>query len=352
MYNLNFTKMKKSLFIAVAAAMVFGSCSKNEVDQASFQTPENAINFGTYVGQATKAAVESAFVADDVFAIDAYYTAQEDLTQTVLDAAPAFMQNQIVTKGESTWSYSPIKYYPNNNGDKISFFAVSNGTNKSPIGDFDDDKTPSFTVAEANTDIMVASKFDVEKPKTNAPINFTFKHVMSQVKFTVKLSAALIDDLVEDDGTTVKVTSLSVPCGNAGGTFTYDLDTESAGSWEANGTDATTPYLFAATGGVSAEGIGVELSNEDPATTLGVPLMMVPVAGAKYTATLVYTVATTDASYTDNDSTIENIFTFDIKPVAMNTIYTYNLSIGLTDVQVSGTAELWGLAESENVTVN
>ena len=147
--------MKKILlFVAASATLLFAACTSESggpssnisydalkaAEKADVQTP---ITFGTFT---PKEAVTRVGIIDDEedlathngFGVFAYYTAGADYSVT---AKPNFMFNQQVvgTSGATpTWSYSPIKYWPNNtqrdgttdydisvNKDKLSFFAYA-----------------------------------------------------------------------------------------------------------------------------------------------------------------------------------------------------------------------------------
>ncbi len=337
--------MKKILLFAAATAVALSSCSKNEEVSVASQ---DAISFGTFMDRATKATVESEFVATDVFNVDAYYTAGTSIESVGNSGMSAFMQDQTVTASGTeslSWSYSPIKYWPNNDNDLVSFYAVSDAT--STVYSFDDlaGTTPSFTVADANTDIMVASILD--QKKSSDAINFGFVHTMAQVKFTATTS----NTFGTSDATTIKVTSLTVNYGDTkqGGTFTFDNTAANTGAWTLSTSgEAREDDVFKAADGLSNVGIGAALAN-GTATTIGVPLMVLPSDAASYTVTVVYDVTTTDSVTTANSSTITNTCKFVIAPTAINTIYTYNLAIALTSVDVTGSITAnWG---SSNTTV-
>lgn len=140
--------MKKYLFLAVAAT-VFAACSSDS-DPVS-QAPENGKNntevanvpvtFGAYVNRATTRAGQTGELTTSNlptpgFGVFAYYTDNADYS---VYATPNFMYNQHVTGtvpaagGAATWTYSPVKYWPNEFGntaesddiDKVSFFAYA-----------------------------------------------------------------------------------------------------------------------------------------------------------------------------------------------------------------------------------
>ena len=136
-----------------AAALALSACTSDKLE-ASYQgttntnseTPDNAIQFGTYLGKtgSTRAGSTGDIVAPNAvsgnklgtsnyeFGVFAYYTGANTYGQqqhttysgetgSATDIAPNFMYNQKVSSSDegATWTYSPIKYWPNEfaNGD-------------------------------------------------------------------------------------------------------------------------------------------------------------------------------------------------------------------------------------------
>jgi len=133
--------MKKFLFtLAVAAAMV-AACTMN-IDSADDMTPaeDQGLGFGAYLnrGVTTKAGNTGELTTDVLkgrnvgFGVLAYYTG-EDLYND--SCKPDFMYNEKVTWDDrnGVWTYSPIKYWPNQHGstassearDRLTFFAYA-----------------------------------------------------------------------------------------------------------------------------------------------------------------------------------------------------------------------------------
>lgn len=109
-------------------------------------------------------------------------------------ATPDFMYNQIVerTDAAAPWTYSPVKYWPNNVKDKISFFAYAphNGkmiTDALTMSGITDKGYPSltFTNKTAQTDFLLADPL-INKDNTENSIKFNFKHALAKVSFYVK----------------------------------------------------------------------------------------------------------------------------------------------------------------------
>jgi len=109
-------------------------------------------------------------------------------------ATPDFMYNQIVerTDAAAPWTYSPVKYWPNNVKDKISFFAYAPHNSKITtdaltMSDITDKGYPSltFTNKTAQTDFLLADPL-INKDNTQNSIKFNFKHALAKVSFYVK----------------------------------------------------------------------------------------------------------------------------------------------------------------------
>ena len=190
--------MKTKLFTGVIAlaVLVFVGCTKDEVKSSV----DNAIEFGTYLGRdaQTKGSV---FDTDDMktqgFGVFAYYTNDQKYSAA---ATPNFMNNQQVTYVGSAWTYAPVKYWPNEATDYVSFFAYApyrEGFSVPTSGD----PVISFAVGTDVTnhiDLVAAenSHIDCQKQAVNDVIKFTFKHALSRVGFKVE---AVMDEVNDQE---------------------------------------------------------------------------------------------------------------------------------------------------------
>ena len=135
--------MKKYLVFA-AAASLFAACSSDDLATESptvaQQTADDgAVMFDAYVNRGTTRAGWAGTLTLDQLKTDAtahgfgvfgYYTNGENYSET---ARPDFMYNQNVKFDGGVWSYSPIKYWPNEFGqnavseeiDRLTFFAYA-----------------------------------------------------------------------------------------------------------------------------------------------------------------------------------------------------------------------------------
>ena len=172
--------MKKHFILAAAAAFAMVACAKVETIQNTVEA--NAISFGVYVPQATKAGAAGTITtagADETtslqttgFGVFATYSNGGDYAATT---GPNFMYNTKVSG--ASWSYSPIKYWPNETindyhsaiapaaADKLSFFAYAPHVGYVNDEDHGNDFTGStsegitaLTAKNATTDPMVTYK--------------------------------------------------------------------------------------------------------------------------------------------------------------------------------------------------
>jgi len=151
----------KKLFIFAASAALFAACSQSDdlalgtAQQAQAQVEETPVAFDIYVGKSTTRAGVAGDITSDAteaslksnatkagkagFGVFGYYTNDEAYTQL---ATPNFMYNQQVKyDGTSAWTYSPVKYWPNEFGseassnfkDYLSFFAYAPYVDVDPV---------------------------------------------------------------------------------------------------------------------------------------------------------------------------------------------------------------------------
>ncbi|MCR5408542.1 MAG: hypothetical protein K6E61_05510 [Bacteroidales bacterium] len=255
--------MKKIMTLAAVAALVLSACAKIE----TIETDE-AITFGAYAGNAlTKAGAygeeTTTALQTNGFGVFAYQTTGNYSAS----ATPNFMYNTKVST--SSWTYSPIKYWPNQiqagdtdsqpatafQADKVSFFAyaphvaatastgavtggtdegitalTSNATAGDPkvtykvSADLDKQVDLLWAVSKGATWTNVAGTtnnptsgkpyLNLQKPAIGTAIHFYFKHALAQI--TLKAVAAYNQAAAggtAQDGVkiTIKQVELSVP---------------------------------------------------------------------------------------------------------------------------------------------
>ena len=239
----------KKFFVIAAAALALVACNKEQKFEAP-QAEAIPVGFSAYLnrGVDTKSGfageIKDADLQAQGFGVFAYYTDDKDYEQ---QCTPNFMYNQKVST--ASWTYSPVKYWPNEYGnkaesdetDKLSFFAyapyvdaepstgkvadptngitqlIRNTTTGDPIVKYVASLDPakcvdlcwgvmSATSAAAwtiqNTGAAQAGLtaglpwIDIERPAkvTDPKVKFTFQHALSQLNITI-YTAADKDDM-------------------------------------------------------------------------------------------------------------------------------------------------------------
>lgn len=266
-------------FAAVAlAASLLSACSEGDETREFPQGGGIPLSFRTTVEKPqTRAELNTDnLTATGIFA----YLTDGDFNAST--ATPGFMFNQKVerTNNTSPWTYSPVKYWPNNDTDKLSFFAyapyadetVAGGSNpafqeKTMAKGF---PTLTYTVptAEADQTDLLASEPLMNRTYKGigGSISLPMKHALTRVKFSVKTE------------TGIKITSLAVNNIPATAKLTF---TDSGFSWGSyTGTKTCTATL--AGGGTS---VAANASSTDAAQTVATFFLLPDKASATFSIT-------------------------------------------------------------------
>lgn len=178
--------------IAAMAALTLVSCSSDDLDSFSDNSSKNeAISFDGYLGRSavavngTRGSVETKeTLRTKGFGVFGKYDAG--------DGKPSdFFINQKVTCSNSKWTYTPLKYWPTTG--KIDFYAYAPHKEGQKLNA--NVTTFDFTVApEAANQIDLLWANATGQIKTNfegttkEKVKFLFKHALSRLGYTVKLS--------------------------------------------------------------------------------------------------------------------------------------------------------------------
>lgn len=207
--------MKVSLLSTMAiTTLLAAGCSQNEITEISPDAAP-AVGFSVYATPQVRGAVTdntAIQTADKGFGVLAYYTKQENFSTNTSSHTPNFMWNQQVKYADGAWGYTPVKYWPNTEGDKISFFAYApyesspTGTPASGSGIVLSTATAgsyptiSFTLhqtASKQTDLVATDATQtgddktIDLEKTTGKVAFKFKHVLTRLNFKAKLASDL-----------------------------------------------------------------------------------------------------------------------------------------------------------------
>lgn len=216
--------MRKLLWsIALVGALTAASCEREHVPASSGMT----ISFSAAEDMDTKA---PGMIADTTFlengrsiGVFAYNTGHYKYDE--VSTNPNFMYNQKVTYNGSNWTYSPLKYWPNGEGDVtgntgerpeyLSFFAYSPYSEPGKEGPGDAERCiTAFNLQEDpgnpwllyqlaedpahQVDVLFASsQRDLTKPDIDDKVNLVFHHALACIgeQVEVKCSVLMQDEV-------------------------------------------------------------------------------------------------------------------------------------------------------------
>lgn len=226
--------MKKNIFLMAIATLSLAGCSQNEIMETNPDT-QREIGFGVYTGAQTRGLVtdnsttnggtaNGLKVTNKGFGIMAILTGGEYTAAKKM----SFMDNTHVTWQTTptpAWAYSPVKFWPNNTTDKISFFAYApyagtngaNGITDLSVTDAANGNPKLTFQLQNNQKDMVDLVVSEPKTGTNGTINqtsttstaavgFNFKHMLSKVSMKAKTSV----DITSNPLIKVYVTAVSI----------------------------------------------------------------------------------------------------------------------------------------------
>ena len=237
--------MKNGLIILIALLALTACTSENMVQEVQ-NMQEKSVGFGVYTlryetrGEAPKE-VTKAIPDGKSFGVYAYYHQNSTWADNAATATPNFMYNQKVTHvaSEEMYDYSPLKYWPNTENDKVSFMAYFPYTNtespENPESPVNTGLKPllgsseaglptfDFTVADAaeNQVDLLVSDLIADLPQSRDTegdpgtpfhdlsiydkVKFVFHHALAKVEFRIVADAEIVADIAS-----FRLTSLSI----------------------------------------------------------------------------------------------------------------------------------------------
>jgi len=234
-------------YIRKGAVMLFllalTGCSKDEAGNDSDAPVPVRFEAGSPEVFKSRSLIESESALREVgFGVFAYYTGASGWGTVGSSTTPNFMYNQQVTWSSDHWTYTPVKYWPNDNypadnsgatGSQthsyVSFFAYApyfdpssrpaSGVTDIGANNVSGAPTVTYTWA-ADADLLYDYKKDCYKTMTSpgtygsvgGSVPFIFKHALAKVEFKAR----------RDNGTlgTITINSLSITSNGAtSGTF-------------------------------------------------------------------------------------------------------------------------------------
>ena len=247
--------MKKLIYASAIVAAGLSSCAQNEIESVPALDQDNAVGFSTYSGNTKGKEMTYEMLQEKGFGLFGYYHKwregngydiagweNEDPSWKGADFMNnhklAYDANAVGTIGH--WIYSPIKYWPNNVRDRISFIGYAPYVDLSQI---DPDQAEGIMSIDAATDcdaiyptskaptieyrmhknptdmidLVGAVAFDQGKIEGGGlngyenVVDLDFEHLMTKVRFYARLNGQILDDIKDGSkDTKVYVTALKL----------------------------------------------------------------------------------------------------------------------------------------------
>lgn len=216
----------KRLVMCGVAALALAGCTQSEVLNIS---SDRAIGFDAYTGKGTRAVNDitggGSASGFNKFIVYGSYEAEGKNT-LVFDG----VEVSYITPSSETpsWTYTNEQYWQNGN---YNFAAYSDGNGAlsgGPTASYTHDgglQIQNYVVGEKDLIFATQTASVTDKTTYDEPVNLTFSHLLSKVKFTFTETFA--------DNLTVEVSNLKIVNSKTKGTYKYDTD---AYKWEI-GTD-------------------------------------------------------------------------------------------------------------------
>lgn len=139
----------------------------------------------------TKGTVADEFRAGDNIGVYAYLIYEEDIADDYMPSSPNYMYNQLVEYNGISWSYSPQKYWPSNENDKLMFFGYSPHSADEEYTEFKENRdgfpilvhTTATSMVETS-DLVLAGRRVTKAEYGTKDISLRFEHALSRIQFS------------------------------------------------------------------------------------------------------------------------------------------------------------------------
>lgn len=188
------------LFTLAALALLAAACNREAI---SLDEGRVAIDFSASFAQdLTKAVGEKSSLANaDKIGVFACHTG--DIQYDLYSVSPDFMYNQEVTYNGENWTYSPVKYWPNNSPEYISFFSYYPYISSEQALASTEGGIIGFSNANAKGDPWLVYRLPEAAPYTQTDLMYGVPHLnrtkqeaSEKIEFTLKHALACIADEV------------------------------------------------------------------------------------------------------------------------------------------------------------
>lgn len=333
--------MKRLQGILLAVYLLLGACSAEDDAPGGMREGDCPIGFSSTVEETPTRGNDLTTGNILSMGVFAYYTGDKDWTTA---HTPNFMYNQPVTRSANSapWTYTPVRYWPNNDTDKLSFVAYAPYVNEAVAGgsnpSFSGRTTAGYPVLNYAVPAKEADQLDLlaaaplknryYSEATGNSIKLDMQHALTKVTFKVK----------SGDKYPKTVSALSVKTAAKGELHFKDGGFE----WQnMNGTNTYTPAT-------ATLNLAATDSEKDAAS-----FFFLPTSAVSATFSVTYTVSAADGTVIKNETITDKALPTTLLWEAGASIsYTINLSESEVTVTVDASnSGSWASAGSEEKTV-
>lgn len=295
--------MRKSLVICGVAALALASCTKNEVLEIN---ESRAIGFeNAFVNNGTRSIVDPSLTKTTLENFDVYGF----VTNGKSESSQIFDGDDVTKDEDGKWGYTNTQYWVNGNTYTFGALApasaatvsdkVITGTTNKKVG-----MTVKFTnTNDSQKDLLHAAPaaVTVNSDDYSTPVELTFNHQLSKVKFSFKNSVGV--------GYSVKVTDVKITDAMTTGTLTVSGEQNTPNAWSNQQTN-TLQLTFGNVVADDAESnTAVSIANTETKETYNEKLMIPTPSTTSYTVTFTTELfqGTTSVGTHDHSVTISNV---------------------------------------------
>jgi len=278
-----------------------------------------------------------------------------------------------------TWTYNPVKYWPNNDGDKLSFFAYAPYSDKTweDMGFKTDVNAKKLTVSfPIYQDVVDQVDYIYADPVLNKTkqgvdaqgnvyhngvnnIKFDFAHITSQVNLYVGVeqnTATQSNTIWDDPNTVIEVKSIEFKDCSTAISYSYDISAGSVGTLSTTMSEEKQNIVLTSDNFIAEAAkidhvnyatAGYKKLNKDNSVLFLAPENLKDVV-------VTYTVTTTDVKLADGKSVVTNTIPYTFTtPLTLTSGNAYNLCflIGMNSVKIVSKLVDWNFVGSSYIDV-
>lgn len=195
-YN-HIIKLISSVTVLVSL-LFFVACADEKVEPTAELVTFDIADSQGWGEMSRGAALTTTNLCQKGFGVFAYYTEGKSWESYKSSAgAPNFINNSKVasTNNGTTWSYSPVKYWPHNKTDKVSFFAYAPYDGAKAIAGTKINFAVNQDVSK-QIDLVWSKSATTDLNRETQKVEFNFQHALARIGFNLTASVTNISSVV------------------------------------------------------------------------------------------------------------------------------------------------------------